>query len=51
MTHGNYTYPGKHSIMCRISESPCRTPETNIILYVNYTSNIKGRNTMEKYNV
>ena len=51
MKDGDYTYPGKHSIMYRIIESLCCIPETNITLYINYTSKIfLKRNTMETYN-
>ena len=38
VTDDNYTYNGEHCVMYKIVESLCCTPETNIILYVNYTS-------------
>lgn len=37
-TDGNYMYYGEDSIMYRTVESLCCTLETNITLYVNYTS-------------
>ena len=39
-TDGSYTC-GKHSIMYKIVESLCCTPETNITLHVNYTKKLK----------
>lgn len=38
LTDRDYTYCGEHCVMCRIAESTCCTVETNITLYVNYTS-------------
>ena len=38
MTDGNYTYCGDHFVMFIIVKSLCCTPDTNIILHVNYTS-------------
>ena len=38
VTVGDHTYYGEHRVMQRIVKSVCCTPETNIILYVNYTS-------------
>ena len=38
MTDGDYTYRGKQWVMYRTAESICCSPETNITLYVNYTS-------------
>lgn len=37
LTDGNQTYPGDHFIMYTNVESLSCTPETNIILCVNYT--------------
>lgn len=37
LTDGNWTYPGDHFIMYTNVESLSCTPETNIILCVNYT--------------
>lgn len=34
----NYTYPGQHFVTYAVVESLCSIPETNGILYVNYTS-------------
>ena len=41
---GHQTYHGEHSITYVNVESLCSLPETNIILYVNYTL-IKKRST------
>ena len=38
VTEGNYTY-SEHFVMYIIMKSLCCTPETTIILYINYTSN------------
>jgi len=38
VTDGDYTYSSEHWVVYRIVKSVCCTPETNIILYVNYTS-------------
>ena len=35
---GDYTYCGEHCARDRLVKSLCCTPETNITLYVNYTS-------------
>ena len=37
-TNVNQTYCGDHFAIYRNIESLCCTPETNIILYINYTS-------------
>ena len=37
MTDGDYTYHDEHRIIYINVKSLCCTPETNIILYVNYT--------------
>lgn len=42
VTEGNYTYCDEHFIMFIIVDSLCCTPETNILLYVNYTSLLKN---------
>ena len=44
VTDGNYTYPGEQWVMYRIVESICCAPETNIILYVDYTSLLNFKN-------
>ena len=38
VTTGNKTYHGDYFIMYKNINSLCGTPETNIIMYVNYTS-------------
>lgn len=38
VTDGGNTCHAEHFIICVVVESPCCTPETNMILYVNYTS-------------
>lgn len=38
VTDGDYTYHGEHYRMHRLVESVRRTPETNIILHINFTS-------------
>ena len=38
---GDYTYCGEHGVMYRIVESLYCTPETNIMLFVKYTSTFK----------
>ena len=43
VTDGSQTYPGGHFAMYTNVESVCRTLETNIILYVNYTSKRKKK--------
>lgn len=35
--NGDYTC-GEHGVTYRIAESLCYTPETSVMLYVNYTS-------------
>lgn len=40
-------YLGEHSIMYIIVGSLCCSPETNLILYVNYSS-IKNKNKLKK---
>ena len=37
VTDGNKIYQDEHSIMYKTIESLCGTPETNIILYINFT--------------
>lgn len=38
VTNGDDTYPGEYFVMYIKVKSPCSTPETNIISYVNSTS-------------
>lgn len=38
---GNYIYYSEHCLMYQIVESLCCEPETNLTVYVNYTSVIK----------
>ena len=38
VTDGNETHGGDHCVRYRSIESLCCVPETNIVLYVNYTS-------------
>lgn len=38
LTDGNYTDCGEHFVMYIVVKSLCCGPETNIILYINYTS-------------
>lgn len=38
VTNREDTYKSERQIMYRIAESLCGTPESNITLYVNYTS-------------
>lgn len=49
MTDGNYTYHGEHIVTYIIVEPVSCSPETNIILFVNYTS-IKKRLHIPKIN-
>lgn len=37
VTDGNYNY-GEHFIMYLTAKSPSYTPETNVLLYINYIS-------------
>ena len=41
--YGDYTYHVKCSVMYRVVESLCCTPEANRILYANYPSVIKTK--------
>ena len=47
VTDGNYTYHSEHCIIYIIVESLCCTAETNVTLYVNYTS-LKKRENLSK---
>lgn len=53
MTDGNYMHRSEHLVMYMNVESQCCTPETNILLYANYTSmknnsnKINNRNKMQ----
>ena len=49
VTDGNQTYCGDHFAMYTNVESLCCTPETNIKLYVNYTSIKKRRKSIDSY--
>ena len=38
---GQYTYHAEHRIIYKSGKSICCIPETNITLYINYTSTVK----------
>ena len=48
VTDHNYTYHGEDCIMYKLVTSLCCMPETNITLYVNYTSIKKKKEQSEE---
>lgn len=48
MTNDNYTDHDEHFVMHTVVKALCCTPETNMILYVNYTS-IRNKNLKIMY--
>ena len=50
VTDGNYTYWGDNFAMYTHIKSICCTPETNTVLYVDYTLIRKSGHSFEKEN-
>lgn len=45
VAHVGHTYCGEHFLMYVIVEAPCCSPETNVTVYINFTSTQEKRHT------
>ena len=48
VTVGNYAYHGGHFLIVLNVKSLCCTPETNVLLYVDYTLIFKNKQTNKR---